>query len=559
MASSSQPPNSMPRNELVDHLHYHLVRMIAETNGLSLDNTLELLAQSPGLIDKDEVRQSVIEFREVLSAFQVDQVSIEPLLAHPLSQALFRFFNDFPLTYREEHIHLTGSLNAEFIYPRLKKLLEGPQKSLYEKKIREVYGDEALPILSVEDLDGLIRLKEGETFDRYLQILLIPKLILVDREAHKQAAYHMASELFHKYNVGAIRLKFTLSRSTSDSIEQVPGADDVTPEDVLMGLYEGFSQFRSEHPGFQFILAPCFRKEPSFFDANRFKTKAEHFNYQVSSILNLIEKHPELRHHLREVDTVGSEKDLYRKQHFNEMKEGFRRLQAHGFGIRSHHGETWYTLRKGIQAVDNAMNIWHIDAIEHGLSLGINPNYYYHSLFQRILKINSKGQKLDPNSMEYRELHDMDWSRYPGTLKNLLEGTPLDDKEVTEFTKVKFHMAVEIERYQHDILNRMIDKQVSLIALPSSNKRLTGQFSDYKDHPFSWWEKKNMKLGVGTDNYVTLNTNYIRELLILLYTDSLHLKITKLLLVATGESRRPYLSKLIWNIRKSLKKPGDSK
>ena len=29
-----------------------------------------------------------------------------------------------------------------------------------------------------------------------------------------------------------------------------------------------------------------------------------------------------------------------------------------------------------------------------------------------------------------------------------------------------------------------------------------------------------MKLGVGTDNYITLNTNYIQELLILLFTDS---------------------------------------
>ena len=64
-----------------------------------------------------------------------------------------------------------------------------------------------------------------------------------------------------------------------------------------------------------------------------------------------------------------------------------------------------------------------------------------------------------------------------------------------------------------------------------------------------------MKLGVGTDNYVTLNTNYVREMLILLYTDSTQLKITKLLLVATGETRRPYISQLIWGMRKSLRQP----
>lgn len=541
---------------MVDQLHYHLVHMIAETNGLTLDNTLELLSRSPSLNESEHVRDAVNEFREILAAFQVDQVSIEPLLAHPLSDALFRILKSFPLTYREEHIHLTGSLTAEFVYPRLKRLLEGPQKALYESKIKEVYGEDALPIRSPEDIDRLIRLKEGEGFDKYLQILFLPKLILVDREAHTEATYHMASELYQKYNVGAIRLKFTLSRATSDSIEQVPGAENVTPEDVLMGLYDGFKKFQQEQPDFEFILAPCFRKEPSFYDAKNFKSKAEHFNYQVKSILELLEKYPELKKHVREVDTVGSEKDLYRKQHFNEMKEGFRKLQAFGFGIRSHHGETWHTLRKGIQAVDNAMNIWHIDAIEHGLSLGINPNFYYHSLYQRVLTFNNEGKPLVPDSTEDREIRDMDWSRYPGVLEKLIKGERLTEDDRIKFTKVKFHMAVEVERYQHDILNRMIDKEVSLIALPSSNKRLTGQFTDYKDHPFSWWEKKSIKLGVGTDNYVTLNTNYIRELLILLYTDSTNLKITKLLLVATGEDRRPFVSQLMWSMRKALKEAG---
>ena len=84
----------------------------------------------------------------------------------------------------------------------------------------------------------------------------------------------------------------------------------------------------------------------------------------------------------------------------------------------------------------------------------------------------------------------------------------------------------------------MIDKRLTLVSLPSSNKKLTGALADYKDHPFSWWEKKGLRLGVGTDNDVTLNTSFIREMLILLYTDPLELKITKLLIVTTGESRR---------------------
>ena len=96
----------------------------------------------------------------------------------------------------------------------------------------------------------------------------------------------------------------------------------------------------------------------------------------------------------------------------------------------------------------------------------------------------------------------------------------------------------------------MINKKVSLVALPSSNLKLTGQFPDYKDHPFSWWEKKGVKLGVGTDNYITLSTNYIQEMLILLFSDPENLKITKLLMIATKESRRPFISHLLWKMRK---------
>jgi len=132
---------------------------------------------------------------------------------------------------------------------------------------------------------------------------------------------------------------------------------------------------------------------------------------------------------------------------------------------------------------------------------------------------------------------------------NSSNGIKLNDEERKLFVKVKFHTAREVEHYQHDVLNRMINKKVSLIALPSSNNKLTTSFSDYKDHPFSWWEKKGLKLGVGTDNYITLNTNYIQELLILLFTDPEDLKITKLLMVATGETRRPFLSQLLWKMR----------
>ena len=308
-------------------------------------------------------------------------------------------------------------------------------------------------------------------------------------------------------------------------------------------------EFKKKVPSFNFVLSPCFRKEANFFDDSKYNSKKEHFNHQINQILNIIERNPQLGPYLTDVDTVGNEKELYRKGHFQDMKLGFRKLHYKGFSIRSHHGETWHTLKKGVQAVDNSMNIWHIDTLEHGLSLGINPNFYFHSLYQRVLNLNEQSIPLKAKSQEAQELNEMDWREHRSIKEKLLAGTPLEEEEKTIFVKTKFHTAREVEHYQHDVLNRMLTKGVSLIALPSSNKRLTGSFEDYKDHPFSWWEKKGVKLGVGTDNYITLNTNYIQELLILLYTDAESLKITKLLMVATKEERRPYISQLLWQMR----------
>jgi hypothetical protein len=524
-----------------------LTQLISETGGLSLDDTLSLAEQSPSC--GEELAQ-IRDFRELLGRFRLNQSPLEPLLEHPVSLALEGFFRAFPIPFRDEHIHLTGSLGAEFVYPRLQRLLDGPQRALYEAKIAEVYGRESLPIRSVADVDRLIRLAEGEQFDRYLKILYLPKLVLLDRQAHHDAAYHMASRLWRTSNVGSLRLKFTLMRETTDPSEQIPGIEALTPEDVVMGLYDGFRAFQSEQPAFRFVLSPSFRKEPGFFDASRYPSKRASFDDQVRQIIALLKKHPELKDVLNEVDTVGNERGFYRKAHFQEMRVGMRKLQGYGFRTRSHHGETWNTLRQGVQAVDNAMNIWHVDAVEHGLSLGINPNFYFHSMLQRMLRANANRDPILTGSREHSEVMDMDWSGREGIRDKLLNGQPLTGDEPTLATKTKFHHAGEVEHYQHDVLNRMIDKRLTLVSLPSSNKKLTGALADYKDHPFSWWEKKGLRLGVGTDNDITLNTSFLREMLILLYTDPLELKITKLLIVTTGETRRPYLSHLLWEMRK---------
>jgi adenosine deaminase len=145
----------------------------------------------------------------------------------------------------------------------------------------------------------------------------------------------------------------------------------------------------------------------------------------------------------------------------------------------------------------------------------------------------------------------MDWSGREEIRDKLIHGQRLSEKESTSATKTKFHHASEVEHYQHDVLNRMIDKRLTLVSLPSSNTKLTGTLNDYSDHPFSWWEKKGLRLGVGTDNDITLSSSFVKEMLILLYTDPLELKITKLLIVTTGESRRSYISHLLWTMRKS--------
>jgi hypothetical protein len=557
--ASANPAVTLPRrpailraspmeNRIQTELGQNLVKLISETNGVSLADTLELAAHSMLFQERPDAMRMVTEFRELLFHHSKDGEGIEALLDHELGKTLGSILKAFPIPFQEEHIHLTGSLTAEFVYPRLMKLLNGPSAAIYEKKIRDIYGDDALPIESEDDVDKLIRLRDNISFPRYLQVLTLPKLILTDKQAHVDAAYHLASTTFKEFNVGRIRLKFSLSRVTSNPVDALPGKP-VSPEDVVLGLYEGFDKFRKEEPAFDFILSPSFRKESFFFDASRFKTKHDDFFHQVEVLLALLEKYPFLRDKVTDVDTVGDERDHYRKAHFDEMRLGFRKLQFRGFRIRSHHGETWRTLRRGVQAVDNAMNIWHIDTLEHGVSLGVNPNYYFHMIFERVMASNMQGQALGANSREEAELRDMDWRNHPGVLDKLLGGTQLNSDDIRRFIKTKFHAAREVEHYQHDVLNRMINKGVSLVALPSSNILLTNSFPTYKDHPFSWWEKKGVQLAVGTDNYVTLNTDFIREMLILLCTDMESLKITKLLMVVTGETRRPLVSRHLWSLR----------
>jgi hypothetical protein len=219
-------------SELIPRITSFLTQLISETNGLALEDTLLLAEQSPQLERDNELAHSLRDFHALLGRFRLNAAPIETLLAHPVSEALAALFRSFPIPFRDEHTHLTGSLDAAFIFTRLEPLLGGPQGPMYESKIAAVYGAGSLPIRSVQDVDRLIRLGENDRFDRYLKILYLAKLILTSREAHRDAAYHMASRLYRSANVGSIRLKFTAFRETTDPTEQIPGIEKVTPEDA---------------------------------------------------------------------------------------------------------------------------------------------------------------------------------------------------------------------------------------------------------------------------------------------------------------------------------------
>lgn len=544
-----------PQSEsVVQELQSVLAKIIAETNGISLRSTVDLLQQTPVDAFSPATHYAIDDFSKLLTAFQIRNVSIEEVLAHPFAQALFEYFHEFPLPFQEHHTHLTGALDESFVFPRLQVALTGQNGAQIAQQIQEVYGVDASTLKTPEDISALIRLRDDESdqpFVQYLRKMFLTKVVLTTKQAHHDAAYHMAERLWNEANVGFIRLKWSFSRANSTgAAEEIPGMENLSSEDITIALYEGFRDFQKTHPDFSFELAPSFRKELDYFDTARFEDKQEDINNQVNEILEIIERHPEIGSVMTSVDTVGNEMHFYTKENYVAFKAAFRKLQFRGFKIRSHHGETWYTLRRGIQSVDNALNIWAIDAVEHGVALGINPNYYFHRLFQEVLELNRKGIAIDPAGSFGRELHDMDWRSDAAVLQKLIDGIVLEESEVTAFIKTKFHTSREVERYQHDILNRIIDTGVELVSLPSSNYKLTSQFGDYKEHPFSWWEKKGMKLSIGTDNYVLLNSNIIREMLILLFTDPEGLKITKLLMVATGEHRRPYMSSMLWDMRR---------
>ena len=116
-------------NITIEHLKKNLIKIISETNGLSLNHTLELLYANRDTTNEEKFL--IEQFQELIHQFQGDKIDIDTLLHHPISEAIFFFFKNFPIPYCEEHIHLTGSLNEHFVWKHLETILksnEGPHR-----------------------------------------------------------------------------------------------------------------------------------------------------------------------------------------------------------------------------------------------------------------------------------------------------------------------------------------------------------------------------------------------------------------------------------------------
>src|SRR5216117_3194410 len=122
---------------ILSRLTRFFTQLISETSGLAIEDTLVLAEAAPQL--EEDLAGLIREFHALLGRFRLNATPIEALLDHPVSLALGEFFRSFPLPFRDEHIHLSGSLDADFVYPRLAPLLDNPAMAA---RIRDIYGDD---------------------------------------------------------------------------------------------------------------------------------------------------------------------------------------------------------------------------------------------------------------------------------------------------------------------------------------------------------------------------------------------------------------------------------
>ncbi len=64
------------REQMIKSLYCEIVKIISETNGINLNDTLELLSHSESIKDNPTLEKSINEFIKLLASFQVDEVDI---------------------------------------------------------------------------------------------------------------------------------------------------------------------------------------------------------------------------------------------------------------------------------------------------------------------------------------------------------------------------------------------------------------------------------------------------------------------------------------------------
>ena len=70
----------MPKASKIELLTEHLIKIISETNGISLSDTLELAVMGDTKDDAPLVKKSLQEFRRLINDFHSDEVDIKTLL-----------------------------------------------------------------------------------------------------------------------------------------------------------------------------------------------------------------------------------------------------------------------------------------------------------------------------------------------------------------------------------------------------------------------------------------------------------------------------------------------
>lgn len=80
----------------------------------------------------------------------------------------------------------------------------------------------------------------------------------------------------------------------------------------------------------------------------------------------------------------------------------------------------------------------------------------------------------------------------------------------------------------------LIKQGVSITSIPTTNKKLTELFVHYKEHPFTFWSSLGVRLNLGSDDYFPNNSDYLQEMLILLFANYKTLKINFLLKCASN-------------------------